>query len=150
MPQKPNTIYTILHLLVICEPAALDTGCWEWPQHRCKDKDGYGKVRLGKADVRVHRAVYQHFRGAIPAGLVIDHLCRNPCCANVDHLEPVTPAVNLYRGESLQAKNARKTHCSQGHEFTPENTAIYGRMRACRQCRRRWYLAGYARRKAQT
>ena len=34
--------------------------------------------------------------------------------------------------------NARKTHCKQGHEFTPENTLMRGTARRCRTCMRRW------------
>jgi hypothetical protein len=36
------------------------------------------------------------------------------------------------------AHNARKTHCKNGHEFTPENTWLYSRPgkqgRKCRAC----------------
>lgn len=43
-------------------------------------------------------------------------------------------------------KRAKGTHCSKGHEFTPENTFIrpYDKTRVCRECRRQ-----YARRKYQ-
>lgn len=43
-------------------------------------------------------------------------------------------------------KRAKGTHCSKGHEFTPENTFIrpYDKTRVCRECRRE-----YARKKYQ-
>ena len=43
-------------------------------------------------------------------------------------------------------KRAKGTHCSQGHEFTEENTFVrpYDKTRVCRECRRR-----YARKKYQ-
>ena len=42
------------------------------------------------------------------------------------------------RGDTLQAENAAKTHCVNGHEFTPENTyAQRGIHRSCRICQRR-------------
>jgi hypothetical protein len=74
----------------------------------------------------------------------LDHLCRVPPCVNPEHLEPVTPAVNTQRGEP-----ATKTHCKNGHEYTPENTYIRsgkgkGGKRDCRACgreRTRRYLA---------
>ena len=31
-------------------------------------------------------------------GLELDHLCRNKCCVNPQHLEPVTRSENLKRG----------------------------------------------------
>ena len=51
------------------------------------------------------------FKGTIPQGLVIDHLCRNKSCVNPAHLEAVTNTENVLRGEAPSAKAARKTHC---------------------------------------
>lgn len=83
-----------------------------------------------------HRYAWITLVGEIPAGLHIDHLCRNKVCVNPDHLEPVTPRVNVLRGYSMVAANARATHCTHGHEFTPENTRLKHGDRICRQCRR--------------
>ena len=72
------------------------TGCWEWQGALSA---GYGAV--GGSDGRkifVHRWVYEHLVGDIPEGLVIDHLCANRRCANPEHLDPVTRAVNNARG----------------------------------------------------
>jgi len=45
--------------------------------------------------------------------------------------------------------NARKTHCKNGHEFTPENTYVSHTrgppMRQCRQCRKDRWAANYKR-----
>jgi hypothetical protein len=76
------------------------TGCWEWVA--AKSRSGYGY--LGRK--RAHRAVYSLYRGSIPDGLVLDHLCRNTCCVNPDHLEPVTTAENTRRGLSAKLKEA--------------------------------------------
>lgn len=95
--------------------------------------NGYGRIGYKMA----HRIAYTEQVGEIPEGLQIDHLCRNRGCVNVEHLEPVTIAVNVMRGVSPHALNARKTHCLNGHEFTEENT--YRRKdkntRDCRTCR---------------
>jgi hypothetical protein len=80
-----------------------------------------------------HRVAYELVIGQIPAGLELDHLCRNVVCVNPAHLEPVT------RAENMRRRSAAQTHCKHGHEFTPENTYYYwhgGRHRACRACGR--------------
>lgn len=118
--------------------------CWEWTA--AKMKYGYGRFRSGGSYenggriVFAHRWAYEYLRGPIPAGLVLDHLCRNPSCVNPDHLEPVTSGENVLRGSGLAAKNAAKTHCPQGHDYTDENTHrdSLGR-RNCRACDREKY-----------
>jgi hypothetical protein len=67
----------------------------------------------------------------------VDHLCRVTLCVRRDHLEPVPHVVNVLRGESIQAKNAAKTHCKRNHEFDEENTYLMpGGGRYCRACAR--------------
>ncbi len=40
---------------------------------------------------------WELLNGKIPDGLVIDHLCENMACVNVQHLEPVTKEENTSR-----------------------------------------------------
>lgn len=111
------------------------TGCWEWSGGR--DTHGYSQWGLDRRSAGAHRWAYEHFVGPIPDGLVIDHLCRNRACVNPAHLEPVSNVENIRRGVSPPALNARKTHCGNGHEFTPENTRVNrSGDRACRACGR--------------
>lgn len=97
-------------------------GCWEWSGPL---NNGYGWYG-GKL---AHRRTYTELVGSIPAGLELDHLCRNPPCINPEHLEPVTRQENINRRFVLQ------THCKNGHEFSPANTYVPkpGR-RVCRRC----------------
>ena len=77
--------------------------------------------------------VYALLVGEIPAGLELDHLCRVRECVNPQHLEAVTHHENM-----LRSREATKTHCKHGHEFTPENTYTYQRgvgiQRCCKTC----------------
>jgi hypothetical protein len=69
------------------------TGCWLW--QRCIDRGGYGQ--MGKSTA--HRYVFNLYRGAIPDGLHIDHLCRVRHCVNPSHMELVSPTENVRRGK---------------------------------------------------
>lgn len=83
-----------------------DTQCWIWPAKNQGKMARYAKIRVGKTIVYAHRVAYEAFRGPIPEGLEIDHLCRNTRCVNPFHLEPVTHAENLIRGMSVRAPYA--------------------------------------------
>lgn len=99
--------------------SSLGTPCWVWTGHL--DKDGYGRFWYEGSNKAAHRYGYRVQVGEIPEGLQTDHLCRNRACVRGDHLEPVTGKVNIERGETGLANEA-KTHCPQGHEYTDENT----------------------------
>lgn len=51
------------------------------------NENGYGRISFKGKKIYVHRAVYEHFNGPIPNGLIIRHKCDNPKCCNVEHLE---------------------------------------------------------------
>jgi len=55
----------------------------------------------------------------------------------------------MLRGKTVAAHNAQKTHCPQGHEFTPENTYRVGGARRCRECNRARCREHNQRRKAK-
>lgn len=124
-----------------------DSGCWIWTGTIVAT--GYGSVSLGGVVFAVHRLSYEHFVGPIPPGLTIDHVkargCVSRACANPSHLEPVTLAENVLRGDSPPALNKRKTHCPQGHPYDDANTYVNPNTgyRLCRACARARSLARY-------
>lgn len=59
---------------------------------------GYGELNVGGKKIAVHRYVFGEVHGEVPAGLVVDHNCRNRRCCNPDHLEAITNQENLNRG----------------------------------------------------
>lgn len=99
--------------------------CWEWLGATA---NGYGQIRWGPPPShkreQAHRVSYALARGAIPEGLVIDHLCKNRPCVNPAHLEVVTVKENTARGDSPQAIFLRKGVCKRGH---PTDNAYYNK-----------------------
>lgn len=91
----------------------------------------YAPYRAGGAHVFSYRA----FVGPIRRPLVIDHICRNRACVRPDHLRQITNRENILCGNGATARNARKSQCVNGHEYTPENTYRDSRGRRCRTCR---------------
>lgn len=115
--------------------------CWVWTAS-CDGK-GYGKFYANPTDglVSAHRFSYELHLGQIPAGLELDHLCRNSSCVNPYHLDPVSHKENVRRGVPYMVpRNRKTTHCPKKHAYDEANTRVYtnpttGRTsRNCRAC----------------
>lgn len=143
-----------------------ESGCWEYtgPVHF----PGYGRLGWstggrGRASRSVHRLMYEHHRGPIPEGLVLDHLCHNPetcrpereedCrhrrCCNPDHLQAVTMRENILRGSAPSANAVRVRRCPQGHPYDHRNTYLYRGARYCKACMYERNKIARAKRKSQ-
>jgi len=112
------------------------SGCWNWQANR--NHKGYGQYKIDGKTVKAHRFAFEVNRGKIPDGLQLDHLCRNRACVNPEHMEIVTSRENTMRGFGFTSLLAKRTHCKNGHEFTPENTRMRKSARVCRICQRNY------------
>jgi hypothetical protein len=129
-------------------------GCWEWTGCR-HHQWRYGHFRKEGKNVQAHRFSWELAHGRpVPDGMMVCHSCDNPPCVNPAHLflgtakDNVRDMLSKGRGRS-GARNAAKTHCPKGHEYTPENTRIFinkrgWKMRFCIECDKAFCRAAYA------
>jgi hypothetical protein len=84
--------------------------CWMWDG--VYNDSGY--PTFGRQ--RAYRLSHELYKGPIPAGFDIDHLCRVPGCVNPAHLEAVTPEENQRRRlEHLESEMQQREYCRHGH-----------------------------------
>lgn len=117
--------------------AILDNGCWNYTFSKCQ---GYGVFYIrsnGKTkSYRAHRVSWEIFKGKIPEGMVLDHICRNKGCVNPSHLRVVSCKINtIENSDGPAAINAKKNACPRGHLFAGENLYISPvGARMCKKC----------------
>lgn len=75
--------------------------CWLLDPTMWDDGKGFKKMKWRGRGLYVHRLSYEAHVGAIPNGLILDHLCRVRCCCAPRHLEPVTVKENTMRGNGM-------------------------------------------------
>lgn len=116
-------------------PASYD-GCWEFTGYI--KPNGYGSFWYLGANSYAHIAAYELFNGKpVPANCDVHHTCSNRKCCNPDHLRAVRHRTNIRESTSPMGLNAQKTHCLNGHRFSPSNlmNSADGKRR-CKACNR--------------
>ncbi len=108
-------------------------GCATWLG--AHNPNGYGVFWMDGRLAKAH-----HFLvGRPPTGMEWDHVrergCTNKDCIWPEHLELVTHAENVRRGNS-GIWSRSKTHCPQGHPYSGDNVFSYSQRneRKCRIC----------------
>ena len=109
-------------------PEVPSTPCTLW--EGAVQSNGYGSVTNGRGgSMLAHRKAWEAAHGPIPAGMTIDHLCRQKLCVNVDHLEVVTLRENVQRALAHQRELRRGSdghvRCVNDHAQTEDNVRIY-------------------------
>jgi hypothetical protein len=95
-PQHITEIWTTAQSRFWKRVAVTDR-CWLWTGGLTAT--GYGQFHFHGRPRVAHKYLYEFERGPVPDGLELDHLCRVRNCVRPDHLEAVTHAENIRRGE---------------------------------------------------
>ena len=74
------------------------------------DHDGYKVLKYKRKNLKEHRVIFEMHNGAIPEGLQIDHIDRNPSNNLIGNLRLATGSEN------------RRNNGAKGHTLTPQQT----------------------------
>src|SRR5574343_1010834 len=127
---QPSVRFTLDDPRIMPEP---NTGCWL--SCGAMSRDGYGMAIRDGRKSNAHRFVWERIIGAIPSGMVLDHMCRVRSCVNPDHLRVVTPRINVLENSlSHVAELAKRTACFRcGGVYTVRKC---DGARVCADCKR--------------
>lgn len=121
-----------------------DRGCWQWRdlgRHPKSKGPMYPEASYRAKRWRLNRLMVTLTQRPLVKGEMACHKCDNHLCINPDHLFIGTNQENLLDASRKgRMPGQSKTHCSHGHEFTPENTyrarRVLGKVRSCKTCAR--------------
>lgn len=111
-------------------------GCWECTSHK-PDKNRYRSISVDGKKIKLHRYMYEKYKGPIPDGFLIRHICDNPPCINPDHLLIGTPKDNtqdmckrertcskLNKEQVLEIRASKDTHKQLAIKYGVDRTTI--------------------------
>ncbi len=95
---------------------------------------GYAQIGWRDNDANrvttAHRAAWTHYRGAIPADMTVDHVCKTRRCVRPSHLRLMT---NFENGRRTSGRDWPLGQCANGHDNSELYQEPSGRTR-CRSC----------------
>lgn len=104
------------------------TGCWEWLG--AVRTNGYGVIGWHRdgipATLQAHRVSFVAWRGPIPEGAHLHHVCGMRRCVNPMHVEPMAQGAH-------NALHVR-TYCKRGHLLAETARSNGAGARTCRVC----------------
>ena len=87
-----NTIRSRFENKLMYEP---NTGCWFWTG-ATRGNNHYGALKISQNEsICTHRLSYYMYKGDIPNGLNVLHICDNSLCCNPNHLYLGTQQENV-------------------------------------------------------
>lgn len=126
------------------EKVTRSDSCWNWVGGLTGS--GYGMFWIHGRERLAHILSYEWHVGPVPAGLELDHTCRNTACVRPDHLEPVTHKENMRRADIALGIRSAATQCPHGHPYDEANTSHRNGRRHCKACARIRAARNYRRR----
>lgn len=72
-----------------------NTGCWNWNRSRRAKNSPYAQGHMWGKTWNMHKLSYILWKGSVPDGMVVRHICNNPICCNPEHLQIGTQMDNV-------------------------------------------------------
>lgn len=98
--------------------------CWIWTA--ALNSEGYGVFRAYERNRYAHILSWEKEHGRLPPGRELDHLCRTPRCVRPSHLEAVTHAINVRRGNAAKLSETAAAEIRASSAPARELARIYG------------------------
>ena len=92
--------------------------CWIWA--KSFTTPGYGQIWYKGKRYDSHRYSYMCFKGIIPKGYLVRHLCHNRSCCNPEHLEVGTHLDNYNDSREMYTDlfySKRKSYIIKGVDY---------------------------------